>query len=119
MKIEYSGFYKTQNGRIAEVVVGPKIVGYIIDHPVCPLFWNCEGQGELSRGASDLVEYLGKERPKKKTIKMAPVLFKDKGLYSVGKELFSHKEYARACWGDEFVRWLIDTPYEIEIEVEE
>lgn len=120
MKVENSGWYHTRDGRLAEVVVGPKICGYIVGTVTCPLFWAEDGEGESLSHKADLIEYLGKERPKqKKTIKIAPALMISYGKYCVTGNLYDSEDKAKADCGRHFVRWLVDTPYEISVEVEE
>ena len=126
MKVEHSGWYKTRDGRLAEVVVTQTtsdrvLVGYIVgagDYEV----WNKAGDfiDPSKEHGYDLIEYLGKERPKqKKTVKMAPALIKEANCeYLVTTWLFQSEERAKNNVFN-FVRWLIDTPMAIEVEVEE
>lgn len=68
-KVESSGWYRTRDGKLAEVVVNLKcaslpVIGYVLDK-TCGDFWRSNGHCCDGRESPyDLVEYLGKERPK-------------------------------------------------------
>ena len=54
----------------------------------------------------------------KKKIKLAPSLTKDKdGHYHVTHALHESVAHAKDCCSWSFVRWLVGTPYELEVEV--
>jgi hypothetical protein len=58
----------------------------------------------------------------RKTIKIAPALHADgfdKDLYRISPYLYVSEEQARERTGKYFLRWLIDTPYAVEVEVSE
>ena len=122
MKVEQSGWYKTRDGRLAEVIMMPKSTLYkaigVIDGDISRV-WLENGQldADLSH-PNDLIEYLGKERPKeRKTVKMAPALYKyTDGTYAVSSYMYKSESDAKVCAG--FVRWLIDT-HAVEVRVEE
>jgi hypothetical protein len=128
MKVEHSGWYRTRDGRLAEVVYNPRqnfgsfsraAHGYI-EGEGCTRMWAVDGHYCDYEGPSvgaDLIEYLGKERPKqKKTVKMAPALVRG-GHYAVSNYFYESESKARTgCAG--FVRWLIDT-HAVEVEVDE
>jgi hypothetical protein len=123
MKVTESGWYRTRDGRLAEVVVsdfkhGRPVIGYIIGEGFY-LQWALTGDCDaVIDHADDLVEYLGKERPKqKKTVKMAPALFYFDGIYGVSTHLYKSEQQAKSQLSI-FVRWLIDT-HAVEVEVEE
>lgn len=120
-KVTESGWYRTRDGWDAEVVVnsaGYGVTGYI--HPLLLLqYWHSDGSHAMNSPVTDndLVEYLGKERPKrKKTIKIAPALCENLDGFFISDQLFESEEKARRLC--DFVRWLIGTPYAIEVEVE-
>lgn len=126
MKVEHSGFYKIRDGRLAEVVMMPKstmtkAVGVIDGYLTQGWLENGHADGDFSH-PHDLIEYLGKERPKeRKTVKMAPVLYIEDGdVYAISSSLYKSEESAREpYYKKSFIRWLIDTPMAIEVEVEE
>lgn len=128
-----SGWYRTRDGRLAEVVVLPfptpspyPVQGYVLATDctgAVVAHWLRDGTNGDTPRPYDLVEYLGKERPKeKKVVRMAPALLKTGSslLYSheVSFELYDSQEKAKEDYPGQFVRWLIDTPYEISVEVE-
>jgi hypothetical protein len=126
MKVEQSGWYRTRDGRFAEVVV-TKLEGS--NYPVAGFIEDVSFRHSWARNGSiafdssvldptDLVEYLGKERPKeRKTVKMAPALFYAGGYYGVTPCLYKSEQCARSQ-ASEFVRWLIDT-HSVTVEVDE
>jgi hypothetical protein len=127
MKVEHSGWYRTKNGSLAEVLIGARIFGHVVNLGVSPVFWTMEGASENCSSIYNLIEYLGKERPKqRKTVKMAPALFKSCSLTNPGRkdgffvtdQLYSSEEHARKDFPFSLVRWLIDT-HAIEVGVEE
>jgi hypothetical protein len=131
MKVTKSGWYKTRDGRLAEVVMMPRSPLYksvgVIDGYASQVWLE---NGELEQDKShplDLIEYLGKERPKqRKTVKMAPALFKSCSLtnpvrkdgFFVTDQLYSSEEHARKDFPFSLVRWLIDT-HSVTVEVDE
>jgi hypothetical protein len=124
MEVEHSGFYKTRGGDFAEVIINregkPPVVGYIVGF--FNGYWTLEGlwiDGEKS--GLDLIEYLGKERPKqRKTVKMAPALCQSvTGTRWLTDTIYASETQAKDDNAKSFVRWLIDTPYEISVEAEE
>jgi hypothetical protein len=124
MKVEHSGFYKTRDGRLAEVVMMPRSPLYksvgVIDGYASQVWLE---NGELEQDKShplDLVEYLGKERPKqRKTVKMAPALYKIiGGKFCISNLLFKSENDAAEFCQREFVRWLIDT-HSVLVEIDE
>jgi len=131
MKVEQSGWYKTRDGRLAEVVVSDcvpndfgtqyPVTGYIVKSG--KFSWTLDGTHQVYGNESvnrDLVEYLGKERPKeRKTVKMAPAFCSDSRGIHISRELFRSRKEADEALGPYVLRWLIDTPYEIEVEVDE
>jgi len=125
MKVEHSGWYRTRDGRLAEVVISEyrgnhPVIGYIAGEDGGTRVWSIEGEWRLNFVSPvDLREYLGKERPKqKKTVKMAPALCKNaEGEYVITTWLYQSEERAKNnVFG--FVRLLIDT-HSVEVEVEE
>jgi hypothetical protein len=126
MKIEQSGWYRTRDGRLAEVVVSNlkiefPVMGYITSGTKAA--WNLNGQFSIDPITSgyDLIEYLGKERPKeRKTVKMAPAVTSHdrSGFYQTTSYLYSSQEEAKNDCGITFVRWLIDS-HAVEVEVKE
>jgi hypothetical protein len=124
MKVEHSGFYKMRDGRLAEVVMMPKSPLYksvgVIDGYATQVWLE---NGELEQDKShplDLVEYLGKERPKeKKTVKMAPALCKGPTeTHWLTDNIYVSEEQAKDKCGSCFVRWLIDT-HAVLVEIDE
>tara|TARA_R110000868_G_scaffold250282_3_gene506764 strand:- start:44 stop:400 length:357 start_codon:yes stop_codon:yes gene_type:complete len=85
-KVESSGWYRTRDGRLAEVVVSNldssrAVIGYIMDHDYSEE-WGINGRylDPYLDSKIDLIEYLGKERPKQ------PKKFKVKArLYNNGE----------------------------------
>lgn len=83
-KVTESGWYRTRDGRDAEVVVFPtrqrfNVYGYIFPCPTSES-WDEMGfyDAECRQHRNDLVEYLGKERPKEpKKYKTTVVLYAD------------------------------------------
>lgn len=82
-KVLESGWYRTRDGREAEVVVNLnggkfKVVGYISGATIAQS-WQDNGYCMLDiKTQGDLVEYLGKERPKEpKKYKTTVVLYED------------------------------------------
>lgn len=129
-KVTESGWYRTRDGGLAECVVADfemefPVRGYISNFNLCA--WNVYGKSARDKERKyDLVEYLGKERPKqKKVVRMAPALILEDpedtgGYYSVSSEIYRSEESAKNDQGhDFFVRWLIDTPYELTVEINE
>jgi hypothetical protein len=95
------------------------VIGYILGESTVTRGWTRDGQLRISREDTlDLVEYLGKERPKqKKTVKMAPALVRyTSGHYAVSNYFYESESEARTCAG--FVCWLIDT-HSVTVEVDE
>lgn len=124
-KVTESGWYCTRDGREAEVIVFPtrqrfNVYGYIFPCPTSES-WDEMGfyDAACRQHQNDLVEYLGKERPKqKKVVRMAPSLFRlESNRFGTSTWLYQSEEHARQAQGDSFVRWLIDTPLAIEVEV--
>lgn len=71
-KVEQSGWYRTRDGRLAEVVVtgldsGRAVIGYIVDEDDAET-WDRRGcyLNPNIDSEHDLIEYLGKERPREK-----------------------------------------------------
>lgn len=124
-KVTESGWYRTRDGRDAEVVVNHNqncaepVLGYVVGGSTTRL-WNLDGKYYFNhQSCLDLVEYLGKERPKqKKVVRMAPALLKYiSGDYRISVWLYESEERAKEAQGGMFIRWLIDTPYAIDVEV--
>ena len=126
-KVESSGWYRTRDGRYAEVVVNPKVNPRSVfgcvenEHGFRTWYINGHYHDYTAPAVSiDLVEYLGKERPKqKKVVRMAPALIleDDGGYHVISREIYPTEQAAKNDHGDNFVRWLIDTPYAVEVEV--
>lgn len=120
-KVTESGWYRTSGGRDAEVVVNSEqkfvqpVIGYVVDG-VVPQTWGRDGRMYKNFGCSlDLIEYLGKERPRqKKVVKMAPALCENLDGFFISDQLFDSEEKARKL--SDFSRWLIDT-HAVEVEV--
>lgn len=120
------GYYRTRDGRIAKVAGNNKdarlrhqVVGWLSDE-MCA--WHADGSYSsvtLRLGLS-LVEYLGPELPKpKRKVKVAPALFQIVcNYYYITHQCFSSETEARSATTG-FIRWLIDTPYALEVEVDE
>jgi hypothetical protein len=58
---------------------------------------------------------------RKRLVTMAPVVYLpfELNTHSISQELFSTLEDAKHCYGKHLVTWLIDTPYAIQVEVDE
>ena len=126
MKVEQSGWYKTRDGRLAEVVVSPferefPVFGYVLGVDDCTWTSCGEFDPDTKNGSLDLVEYLGKERPKeRKTVRMAPALCREKdGSYFISTAIYEDSDMAEYQENRHFVRWLIDTPMAVDVEVQE
>jgi len=126
MEVENSGWYRTRDGRLAEVVVHRSkrtsfcAVGFIEGDDESE-GWTTEGLSIIYETCvNDLIQYLGKERPaERKTVKMAPALFCINGVtYGVTSSLYKSEQHAKSQLSD-FVRWLIDTPMAVDVEVQE
>jgi hypothetical protein len=126
-KVEQSGFYRTRDGRDAEVVVRKTknakpfdivATGFIGEDNSNSYLWQLDGRYyNYNEDEVDLIKYLGKERPKqKKVVRMAPVLCFNHQDYWLSDEFYESEMTARINQAF-FVRWLIDTPYEISVEV--
>ena len=124
-KVTQSGWYRTRDGRLAEVVCNPKgqdrpCLGYV-ENELSFRSWFVNGHyhDKFPSADADLVEYLGKERPKqKKVVRMAPSLLCDqRGYYLISDHIHDSEKKARDWYKETFVRWLIDTPYAIDVEV--
>lgn len=124
-KVTESGWYRTRDGRDAEVVVSEykgthPVIGHIAGEYGGTRSWTLQGLWRPDTDAPvDLIEYLGKERPaQKKVVKMAPALTittYDK-IYAITDWLYSSEEKAREDNEEDFVRWLIDT-HSVDVEV--
>jgi hypothetical protein len=123
MKVEHSGFYKTRDKRLAECSFNQQnqsLHGYI-EGSSGTYSWSKAGRCSGCNEMCDVVEYLGKERPKeRKTVKMAPALYciRCDSRTFITPELYKSEQEAKNDIGKIFVRWLIDTPMAIEVEVE-
>jgi hypothetical protein len=54
----------------------------------------------------------------KKRVRYAPALYASglSGRHMVGRDLFASEQIAKDAYGIVFIRWLIDTPYAVEVE---
>jgi hypothetical protein len=60
-----NGFYRVEDGRFAECLVrATSIIGFISYPSDTALTWSRDGRCQTSGFKADLIEYLGKEKPK-------------------------------------------------------
>lgn len=65
-----------------------------------------------------LLDFISRYKEPKKIMKMAPVVLRSNmGIFRISYRLHSSEEDARNEFGDSFAKWLIDTPYAIELEI--
>jgi hypothetical protein len=55
---------------------------------------------------------------KKKVVRMAPALCCNKDRHYLSSILYSTEGEAKKSWGTHFLKWLIDTPYAVNVEVD-
>lgn len=121
-KVTESGWYRTRDGRLAEVLFN-KYIDYVpgfFENSTILNQWDRDGRHAFPYTPvtdPDLVEYLGKERPKQnKVVRMAPALIKEGGNYFVTGYVYHSAESANLHYPKEFIRWLIDS-HGIDVEV--
>lgn len=122
MNIDKVGYYKTRKGSRVHVVGFSEVntypvIGVFVGSHSAPMMWTRQGEANIAvlNADNDLVEYIG-ERLKKK-VKLAPALCHTFGDYYVENSMYASENEAKR--NKTFVKWLIDTPYAIEVEVEE
>lgn len=124
IKLEEGKYYRTRGGDKAKCIAvstqdhGEEYGALVIsDDYAYPRPYTVEG-----RYVANKVEHFDDiiaEWKEKRTVKMAPALYKlTSGALCISGLIFESEDDARQRCVD-FIKWLIGTPYEIEVEVEE
>lgn len=124
IKLEEGKYYRTRGGDKAKCIAvstqdhGEEYGALVIsDDYAYPRPYTVEG-----RYVSNEMEHFDDiiaEWKEKRTVKMAPALYQSAVGTYLSYKFFESEEQARTYGSTSFVRWLIGTPYEIEVEVSE
>jgi hypothetical protein len=124
MKLEEGKYYRTRGGeKVRCIAVSSQDYGEeygaLCKSQCHPIPWSYTIDGCFVSTKQEHVEDIIAEWKEKQTAKLAPAVFETmKGSFYVSDKLFESEEEARRYGIYPFVKWLIGTPYEIEVEVE-